>query len=208
MPSPFGKCRLAIPAGNAPPQLSDLRLASLDAVVPSWAPGTLEETGRPLDVAVDGDGLLTVRAPQGIRFTRGGTLMVDTSGTLVTSEGFPLLNPEGQPVRPGVAAQPLIGEDGSVYVDDQPVGRLSLRWVDSPAVLSREGDNLYALAPGAQTQAAEGQLRQGYIERSNVNVVKGMIDLVALTRSYEATLRALETFRAIDRRTVKDLALG
>jgi flagellar basal-body rod protein FlgG len=194
--------------GGMPPQLSDLRFASVDAVVQSWVPGPLVETGNAFDVAIEGDGLLTVRAPQGMRFSRGGTLSVDRGGTLVTAEGYPLLNLEGQPVRPGAGVEPVIGEDGSVYVDDQPVGRLALRWVDNTAALSREGENLYALAGGVQTQAAEGHLQQGYIERSNVNVVKGMVDLVSITRSYEATVRVLESFRAIDRRTAKDLAHG
>jgi flagellar basal-body rod protein FlgG len=102
----------------------------------------------------------------------------------------------------------VIGGDGTVQVGENIVGRLALAWFDSPAALSREGSTLYSAAPGAERTQAPGTLMQGYVEQANVNVVRGMIDLVTLTRSYEATVRVMESFGNIDRRTARDLAHG
>ncbi len=187
---------------------SEIRLATLDAVVPTWSPGQLEETGAPLDLALEGDGLFTVRTGAGVRYVRGGTMSLDARGNLVTSGGYPLLDTEGRPLRLPPEGEPVIGEDGTVLVGERQVGRLAVVWFEDPAALAREGDNLYSAAGGAEPIAAPGAVRQGSIEQSNVNVVRGMIDLVSLTRSYEATLRAMESFRNIDRRTARDLGHG
>lgn len=187
---------------------SDLRMATVDAVVPTWRPGPLEETGGPLDLAFEGDGMLTVQTDEGVRYSRGGTMMLGTDGTLVTNEGYPLLDVEGRPLRVPPDGEPVIGGDGTVRVGENVVGQLALTWFDSPAVLSREGGTLYSAAPGAEGTTAPGMLRQGHIEQANVNVVRGMIDLVTLTRSYEATVRVMESFGNIDRRTARDLAHG
>lgn len=194
--------------GGPPAADSEIRIATLDAVVPSWLPGPLQETGGALDLAIEGDGLLTVRTGAGIRYVRGGAMSLDDEGTLVTGSGHPLLDTEGRPIHVPPEGEPEVGDDGTVRVGEQVVGRLAMVWFESPAVLSREGDNLYSAAAGAQPQPAPGSLQQGYIEGANVNVVRGMIDLVGLTRSYEATLRAMETIRSVDRRTVRDLGTG
>lgn len=196
-------------APDGPPAAdSEIRMATLDAVVPSWQPGPLLETGGALDLAIEGDGLFAVRTDDGVRYTRGGSMTRDDDGVLVTTSGHPLLDTEGRPLRLPLEGEPEVGEDGTVRVGEQTVGQLAMIWFESPSVLSREGDNLYSAASGAEPVTAPGTARQGYIEQANVNVVRGMIDLVSLTRSYEATLRAMESFQTIDRRTVRDLGHG
>lgn len=186
----------------------DIRVATVDAVVPSLRPGPIEETGGAFDVAIEGDGMLSVSAPGGVRYTRGGTLIRDAEGNLATAEGYPVLDVEGRPVRLPLEGEPVIGDDGTVTVGDQSCGRMAVVWFDRPNLLSREGGNLYMAAAGTQVTEASGVIRQGAIEGANIDVVRGMIDLVSLTRSYEATIRAMENFRNIDQRTVRDLARG
>jgi flagellar basal body rod protein FlgG len=196
-------------APDAPPATdAEIRMSTLDAVVPSWQPGPLEETGGALDLAIEGDGLFAVRTDAGVRYLRGGSMTCDRDGVLMTSSGHPLLDVEGRPIRLPAEAEPVVGEDGTIRAGERTVGRLAVVWFESPSVLSHEGDNLYTAAAGATPIAAPGLVRQGVIEQANVNVVRGMIDLVSLTRSYEATLRAMESFQNIDRRTVRDLAQG
>ncbi len=198
----------AQPAGEPARPDTDLRLATVDAVTPSWQPGPLEETGAPLDLAINGDGMFTVGTDAGVRYVRGGSMQLDASGRLVTTDGHPLLNLEGEPIQMPTDGEPSIGEDGTIMVGERQIDRLAMVWFDSPALLSREGGNLFSASAGAQPQPAPGTVEQGYIENSNINVVRGMVDLVSITRSYEATVRAMETFRTIDRRTVRDLARG
>jgi len=194
---------------------SELRMATLDAVVPSWRPGPLRQTGNPLDIAIEGDGLLTVQSSEGTRYVRGGTMTTDAEGTLMTSSGNPLLDTQGQTISIPEDANVSISEDGRILAsrpdeegEQQEVAQLGMVWFDSPALLSREGSGLFSAAAGAEPNRVDASIRSGFIEQSNVNVVRGMIDMVTLTRSYEATIRAMETFRSIDRRTTKDLAHG
>ncbi len=199
----------AQPVGEPPRPDTDLRLTTLDAITPSWRPGPIEETGGTLDLAIEGDGLLAVRTAEGPRYVRGGTMVLDDEGTLMTATGYPLLDAEDRVVRiPLEQGTPIVAEDGTIRVGEQDIGQLQMVWFETPAALRREGDNLFSVAPGAEETEATGNIRQGFIERSNVNVVRGMIDLISLTRSYEATVRAMESFRTIDRRTARDLAHG
>lgn len=195
------------PPDGAPRPDGDLRMATVDAVVPSWRPGSLEQTGEALDVAIDGDGLLPVRTDDGIRYVRGGSLQRDSDGTLMTAAGHPLVDRDGVVVRlPLEGGETVIGEDGTIRVGEEDVATLPLVWFDNVAMLAREGDNLWSAPAGATPRAADGRIRQGYLEGTNGNVVRGMVDMIAVTRSYEATVRAMETFREIDRRTARDLA--
>jgi flagellar basal-body rod protein FlgF len=199
----------AQPAGEPPRVDTDLRLTTLDAVVPTWQPGPITETGSSFDLAIEGQGMLAVQTNNGLRYARGGSMAVDQEGVLRTSGGNALVDTEGRPIRiPLQGGEPLIGEDGTITAGEQTVGRLNMVWFDNPEALQREGDNLFSAPGGVQIIEPQGALRQGFIEGANVNVVRGMIDLVSLTRSYEATIRAMESFQNIDRRTARDLGRG
>lgn len=204
----FREAPAAPPDGTAR-QDGDLRMATVDAVVPSWRPGPIRSTGGTLDVAVEGEGLIAVQSEDGVRFVRGGSLQTDTEGRLMTTGGHQLIDPDGVPITvPLDGGEPVISEDGTIMVDEEEVGRMTFVWFESPAVLSREGDNLWSAAAGARAVPAEGSLRQGFLEQANRGSVRGMVDMITVTRSYEATIRAMETFRSIDQRTARDIAGG
>lgn len=155
-------------------------------------PGVLRETGRPLDLALEGQGWLVVQTAQGERLTRGGSLQLDPAGRLTDAHGAPVLGEKGPIVVSGGELQ--VHGDGSVMVDGALAGRLRL--VSAPdAQLQKEGSGRYRSA--VPFTAADPALRvhQGRVEEPNVDPLTGMVDLVAIQRAYAANLDAL---RAMD----------
>ncbi|HWP63659.1 MAG TPA: flagellar hook-basal body protein [Candidatus Binatia bacterium] len=149
--------------------------------------GVLESTGLPTDLAIEGDGLFVVRAPDGgLAYTRSGAFRFDVLGRLTTVDGFLVLDTEGQPIvaPPGAF---VVAADGSIEGTGQ---RLAL--VAWPAGgVRRLGAALFAV-DGPTTPAA-GRIRQGVLERSNVDLASAMTDLIALQRSMALSARAWST---------------
>jgi flagellar basal-body rod protein FlgG len=173
------------------------------AVLRLHTEGSTESTGRPLDVAIEGDGFLQVRRPDGgIAYTRDGNLTMSDTGTLVTSGGYPLL-PEVQ--IPREATSVTIAPNGAVSVltsgttGQTEVGRLEVARFLNPNGLQATGENQY-VATDASGEAVTGypqdegfgRLVQGSLESSNVEVVQEMTDMIAAQRAYEINARAIQ----------------
>lgn len=181
-------------------RLTAHRVAGSDRLVPVQATdleqGRLRDTGRTLDVALDGKGFLVVLTDRGERLTRGGSLRLDPAGRLVDPHGDPVLAKDG-PVRvDGTAVQ--IDADGRVLVDGLETARLRLEDAEDPGTLLKEGFGRFR-ADGARVPVAPGTLavRQGAIEDPNVDPVLGMVDLVTLQRAYTANLDALRVMDGV-----------
>jgi flagellar basal-body rod protein FlgG len=167
--------------------------------------GVLINTQNPYDVAIEGEGFFQITLPNGeLRYTRDGAFRLNAQGNLVTSDGF-LLNP--QVTIPPQAVAVTIGTDGTVSVQNAGalnattvVGQLTLARFQNPSGLSAEGRNLLAetAASGAAILATPGQngvgfVQQGFLERSNVDVVNELISLITAQRAYEFNTRAVRT---------------
>jgi flagellar basal body rod protein FlgG len=157
--------------------------------------GTLRETGRPLDLALDGDGFLVVQTDRGERLVRGGSLQLDPSGQLTDSHGAPVLGEKGPILAAGGTIE--VHGDGSVMVDGALVGRL--RMVQVPGQqLQKEGSGRFqALAPMQPVTDGAVRVKQGRIEEPNVDPLLGMVDLVAIQRAYAANLDALHAMDGV-----------
>jgi flagellar basal-body rod protein FlgF len=155
--------------------------------------GPLEETQRPLDIAVTGEGFFRVQTPNGERLTRDGTFHRDSAGNVVTSEGYFLLGANG-PIKIGEGT-PYVATDGSIYLPGQttPTARIALGRVADLATLQTEGDNLLdpGTTPAEVMTAAQTSMKQGFIEQSNVDVSGTMVSMMLALRSYEATQRTI-----------------
>ena len=179
--------------------------------------GPLMQTGRSLDVAVRGDGWLTVQTPDGGEaYTRVGNLQVGAEGQLLTMDSLPLLGDAGPVVVPPgssltVAADGVITAlgAGDPAVGAAEVGRLKLV---NPAVsdLGRGDDGLFRMQPGvAPPQADPGvRLLSGTLEGSNVNAVEAMVDMIANARRFEMQMKTLQTAESNDQQANKLLAHG
>ncbi len=161
-----------------------------------FSQGTLENTGNPMDVAIEGSGFFVVQQPDGTQaYTRAGTLKTDGQGRVVTAEGMPLEPPI---TIPPDATGLTIGADGSVSVTTKgsttPVtlGQLQLASFVNPAGLTAAGHNLFLSTqasgdPQIGTAGTDGRgtLLQSTVEHANVEVVEEMINLIAAQRGYE-----------------------
>ena len=168
------------------------------------ADGSLVATNRELDVALTGNGYLTVRTPRGLRYTRDGSLAVGKQDLLSTREGYAVLGENG-PIQLG-PGKVRIDEQGSVYLDGKFVDRLKLVSFGDPRALQREGASLMApVNDKVQPAAAQPEIRQGYLEQSNVNAVASVVGMIGILRHFEAIQKSVNLLmndinaKAIDR---------
>ncbi|SFU64382.1 flagellar basal-body rod protein FlgG [Pseudoduganella namucuonensis] len=164
--------------------------------------GNIQNTSNALDVAINGNGFLQVRRPNGeAAYTRAGQLQLDANGTIVNSSGLPLVP---QITVPVTATAITIAENGVVSATmpntatPAVIGQLTLTGFINPAGLQALGENLFAetAASGAPTEGNPGtdqfgKLRQGALEGSNVQVVEEMVDMIAAQRTYEMNTKVL-----------------
>lgn len=175
------------------------------AVTKIFSPGTFDQTGNLLDVAIEGDGFFKVQLPNGEqRYTRAGAFRIDGNGQLVTPDGF-LIDPPVTIPQDVALDRISIGTDGiisGVTAGDPDstinLGQLQIAKFLNPAGLSSEGGNLYAATAASGTEVLGnpgenglGMLRQGFLEGSNVEVVTELISLIAAQRAYEINSRAI-----------------
>jgi flagellar basal-body rod protein FlgG len=162
----------------------------------SWGQGALQRTDRSLDVAIQGEGFLRVKLPDGRQaLTRDGDLHVDGLRRLTTNTGAivqPRITiPDGVPED-----QVTIGSDGTVSAAGRRVGRLDLMTVRSPEQLTSVGDNAFVTSPASGNAVAAPRattLTQGALEMSNVDMAEAMVDLIQSQRAYELASKAIST---------------
>ncbi|MEM9188691.1 MAG: flagellar basal-body rod protein FlgF [Myxococcota bacterium] len=187
----------------------DLSYVALSQIRFDESTGSMEQTGNPLDVAIQGRAWLTVETPDGERYTRAGSLRTNAEGTLVTHEGLRVLDESSQPGQPVPIQIPpgggeiRITENGEVHVGETQVGQLQLREFDR-GQLEKQGLTLFT-ANGAGRPATDVAVLQGYLEGSNINAVAGLNELINTSRSFEAFQRVIQGFRDIDQRTARDI---
>jgi len=178
---------------------SGVRAASTIKV---FTAGEFQNTGRKLDIAIRGDGFLQVTLPNGdINYTRDGSLQINADGELVTTTGYTI---EPAISVPTDAVSIDIGKDGSVNVTDTAgtssvVGTIQLVRFPNPSGLSSEGDNLLAEteASGTPTTGTAGEngfgsIQSGFLEKSNVQMVTELVNLITAQRAYEINSRAIK----------------
>jgi flagellar basal-body rod protein FlgG len=171
------------------------------ATVKVFTVGELENTGRALDVSIYGDGFFQVTLPNGdIRYTRDGALQVNVNGQLVTTSGYAL---EPAITIPTDATAIDIGKDGTVNVTDASgtqsvVGTMQLVRFPNPAGLSNEGDNMFSetaasgtAVTGTAGENGFGAIQSGMLEKSNVQMVTELVNLITAQRAYEINARAI-----------------
>jgi flagellar basal-body rod protein FlgG len=177
---------------------SGVRAAS---TVKVFSAGELESTARPLDIAITGDGFLQVTMPNGdLRYTRDGSLMTNANGELVTSSGNAIEPAISVPID---ATSVSIEKDGGVNITDSSgtqsvIGTIQLARFPNPSGLQNEGGNLLSetMASGTPTTGTPGEngfgtIQSGFLEKSNVQMVTELVNLITAQRAYEINSRAI-----------------
>jgi flagellar basal-body rod protein FlgF len=194
---------------------SDRRVSFVQdrATYRDFTEGPTEQTKAPLDVAIEGDGFLVVQTPGGERYTRDGNLQINNQGQLVTSSGYPVLGNSGPIVFQQTDHDVNIAADGNITViegtarTDSVRGKLRLASFAQAQSLLKEGSNLYAPGEGAAPAAdTKSQIRQGYIEKSNVNSVTEMSRMIEITRTYTQIATLLQQQSDLHKSAIEKLA--
>jgi flagellar basal-body rod protein FlgF len=155
------------------------------------AQGPIEYTEKPLDLAIDGQGFFSVQTPTGVRCTRESAFIRNVDNQVVDEDGNALLTETGPLTIPAnVATEDIsIGIDGTVRAGDQIVGRLQL--VDALPGAQKVGYNLVEATGGTTPVGPEVRVQQGAVELSPVQVVREMVDLIQVQRTYEANQKVV-----------------
>jgi flagellar basal-body rod protein FlgF len=161
-----------------------------------FTPGSLQHTGRPLDVALVGEGFFTVQGTDGNSlYTRAGDWFLNSEGQLTTVDGLPVLA-GGQPVRlPPTASENdlTVSETGELRVGEQSLGTLDLVKFDNPNDLQPVGHTLFHAPPELALTPATARVQQGVRELSNVSIPLELVRMLAGVRNYEAAQKAMQT---------------
>lgn len=163
--------------------------------VTGFAQGPLRETGNRLDLALDDDGrgFFTVKVGNNMRFTRAGAFKLLPDGHVATSDGALLLGHRG-PINVGKAVNVEVSQDGIVKADGKQIDRLRITTFASFGALKKEGTNNFIdLNAGALTMQKGISVRQGFVEMGNVDAVREMVELMQISRTFEANQKMLQT---------------
>jgi flagellar basal-body rod protein FlgF len=184
------------------------------SVATNFEPGPLQQTGRALDVAVEGKGWLAVQLPDGTEaYTRNGSLELSANGVVQTRSGLPVLGETG-PLTIPPDNEFLIGKDGTISALQaggaenvvNVVGRLKLVNPDE-ASLTRGDDGLFRVQGGGAAPLDENvRVAGGFLEGSNVSVVDQMVTMISLARQFDMQTKMLQTAEANDRAATQVLA--
>ena len=163
-----------------------------------FSEGSMNPTSNKLDLAIQGSGFFVAQAPDGLRYTRNGSFGLSTDGTIVTSQGYPVMG-TGGPIRlPDMQKTSQgdisINETGEVSVDGKQIGRLEIANFEDTSVLKKDGGTYFAADEGAKSSVADGKntsIRQGFLEESNVNGIEEMVQMIELSRSFESAQKTM-----------------
>lgn len=171
--------------------------------------GALTHTSNSLDMAIDGDGFFTLETEKGMRYTRNGQFQLSTNSEIITDSGAKLIGQNGPVKIPNGAVEIIINSNGTVKVDGKEIGRLIITNFTDLNKLVPTGDSTFAAPIEAINNDGNAKFRvaQGYLERSNVNVVMEMVDMITNMRSYEASNNVIKTFSDLMERLTSAQAL-
>ena len=174
--------------------------------------GSLKNTGNDFDLALIGDGFFCVQKPDGVRYTRKGDFTLNDEGVLVTRNGFPVVGDGGEITvkgseNPHEFKKFAVDEDGNVSVDGKQVGSLRIVNFPEPGKLLKMGDTLFKPAENTppSEEAGDFKVSQGFVELSNVDVVKMMTEMIEVLRGYESYQKVIRTADEASSRSINEV---
>ncbi len=178
-------------------------MSSFSTVGTDFLPGSVVHTGNPLDVAINGNGMLSLENDQ---FTRRGDLHLDNEGYIVNQRGIKVLGNAG-PIRITDNGRIEISNVGEVSVinaeNNSVIDTLKVVEFRDPSVLRKAGEDAFT-AEQAGTEAT-ASIQQGYLEKSNVDTVKEMVQMITALREFETYQKAIQSFDESIGRVLSDM---
>ncbi len=193
-----------------PQQVGHMNMGvTIDENYTNFSNGGLQRTEGTLDLAIDGDGFFTVQKidknGEAVEmYTRDGSFTVDNENRLMTKDGYFVVGENG-PITLGKGV-PVIDKDGAILEDGAVLDQIKVVTVENKDYLRKYGDNLYSKLDGIDTIKANAMVRQGYVESSNANPAKEMVNLINISRLYEANQKVVTTSDTLMGKAANDIA--
>jgi flagellar basal-body rod protein FlgF len=171
------------------------------------AQGTIQSTGNPLDLALQGKGFFVVNGPSGPLYTRNGSFQLAPGGAVLSKEGYALQLSGGTPLRLQSTEGLTISPDGTVIQGGQTLGKLNIADVPGADALVKNGDTYFrAVEPGKQVAGARAEVRQHALENSNVNTAESAVRMVSIMRQFEMLQKAISIGADMNRKAAEEVA--
>ncbi len=170
--------------------------------------GATVKTGDPFDVAVQGDGWMSISNANGVAYTRDGRMRISRTGALETLNGDAVLDAGGAPIILNPAANaPTISGDGMIAQDGKQVGAIGLFAIDDDAKLTRTGTSgvIPDKPPTPILDFTRNGILQGFVENANVNPIQEMTKLIAVTRAFDGVSSQMSQTEASLQDAIKTL---
>lgn len=161
--------------------------------------GGMKETGNNTDFAISGNGFFNIEytdaeGNSSTKYTRAGQFVVNADRYLVNSDGYRVLDNNGRAIRvPNATGMIQTSSDGTIYQDGIRVAQLGVTDFEDYNYLEHFGDTMFTAIEGATEQPATVRVNAGYLENSNVEIVKEMVDMIAIQRAYESGQKVIQT---------------
>ena len=158
----------------------------------SFEQGPIKQTGHKFDLALEGPGFFAIQTPWGINYTRAGNFRLDTEGTLVTAEGYPVLGESG-PIQLESQQDFTVTPEGVVISQGTEVDKLQITEFERPDLMTKIGSTLFNAPREANARPSEGtRISQGSLEEPNANMVKLLAEMIHAQRSFETYQRIIK----------------
>lgn len=172
--------------------------AKIGEIYTDYEQGSFRGTGNTYDLAIEGSGFFEMsvtdkNGDEHTRYTRAGQFTITRDGFIVNVNGDHLMAEGGYLQVPVDAAEIVIDQYGTVYADGAEVDRIVLKDFENYDYLKKFGSTMYEPVDGAVETEPYSNIRQGYTEQSNVNVVSEMVNMIAITRAYEAGQKVIQS---------------
>ncbi len=168
--------------------------------------GTLTETGRPLDLAISGDGYFSIQTDQGIRYTRNGNFKFDTEGNVITAAGDYLVDERNRSIQVDLTNPNIeIASDGTVNLGTEDTVKLQLFRFENEQIMKQEGNGYYNANGANPIPAENSRIMQGSLEGSNVTPVLEMTTMIEIMRTYQAAQKLLDAEHEMQMKAIEEL---
>lgn len=172
-----------------------------------FSQGSLERTGRPLDLAIEGDGFFALETEGGERYTRDGRFTLDGEGAIAASDGARLMDAAGQPIFIDENAGPVeILASGEVSQNGEILAEVGVVDFDQRGRLEKIGENRYAAPEDMEAfEAEDAEVRQGFSEASNVRPIQEITSMLEVSRAYSSVSNMLNQSDELSRKAIERL---
>ena len=160
--------------------------------------GSMRETGNSFDFAIDGKGFFALNVVNSsgntvTQYTRDGSFTMTSEGFITDANGNRVLGESGEITLPIDGNETTVDSSGRIFVDNQYIDTMQIVDFENYDYLSKQGETRYIAVEGATTVETNASVYQGFTEQSNINVVTEMVEMISITRAYEANQKVIQS---------------